>query len=169
MFPKSVLPILGIVSLQAGLMCSSGFAATRAASVSVSATVVAGCQVSRAPFAAKGNVPESKGWALPISMSCSLPLPYQIAVTNSARTGLSPLPGPLPAQLASTRLNIAGPSSYADTHNPGLLQPRNRPDDSTEESNHGLVSLLSTSFPADSGRRSAEDAYSETITVTITY
>jgi spore coat protein U-like protein len=164
MFPKSVLPILGIVSLQAGQMCSPGFAATHTTSVSVSATVVAGCQVSPVPFAAKGAVSDSRGWGAPISMSCSLPVPYQISVTNGARTNLAPL--------GSAGSNLAGPSPYARTYHLGLSEPEIRSNDSTEESNHGFVRVSSTGLLADSigaGHGTAEDANSETITVTITY
>jgi spore coat protein U-like protein len=126
MLLKSVLPVLGIATLQAALMCSPGLAATRTASISVSATVVAGCQVSPILSAAKSTLLESKRGETSVSINCLLPVPYQVSITN----------------------------------------------DSIEESNHESNALLSTGMLTDSikaGHRIAEDAYSETMTVTVIY
>jgi spore coat protein U-like protein len=156
---KSVLRILGIATLQTGMMCSPGLAATRTTSLSITATVVAGCRVSSVLFAAQSAVSESKGRETIISMNCSLPVPYQISVITSARTD--------PTALGLTRSDFAGPSSYALTNN-----LRNRPDDSIEEPNNGLARLLFVGLPVDSinvRHCTAEDTHSETITVIITY
>lgn len=158
MLLKSVLPSFGIATLQAVLMCNPGFAATRTASISVSATVVAGCQVSPVQSAAKSTALEAKHWETSVSMSCSLPVPYQVSITNSVRTDLVPR-GPINS-------DPAGPFPYARTIGLSLLQPRDLPDDSINESDHG-----STSVQADSikGPRTTEDTHSETITVTVIY
>jgi hypothetical protein len=164
MFLKSVLRVLGTAALQTGLMCCPGLAATHTTSLSVSATVVARCQVSPILNAAKSAVSKSKGWETPISMNCSLPVPYQISVTDSSRTDS--------ASFDSIRSDVTGPSSHAYNPNPGFFQPRRWPDDSAEEPNHGLVRPFSAGLPADSIKaehRTGEGSHQETITVTVIY
>jgi hypothetical protein len=84
MLLKPFLGIFGIAALLSGLMCPAGFAATRITSLSVTATVAAGCQISPASAADTGAKSGKSNWNTPISMSCSLPVAYQIIVSSRA-------------------------------------------------------------------------------------
>lgn len=79
---KPFLGILGIAALMTGPMCRAGFAATRTTSLSVTATVAAGCQISPSSAADTGAKSGKSDGTTPISMSCSLPVAYQIIVSG---------------------------------------------------------------------------------------
>jgi len=88
---RSGLQILVIALLQAGLMSSPGFGATGTTSIAVSVTVEAGCQVSQAVSAAGNATSGLDRWSAPVSVNCSLPVPYQVAFDRTPRPGFARL------------------------------------------------------------------------------
>lgn len=162
MFARSVLPIVAIVALQASLVCRTGSAATLTSSLSVSVIVEAGCQVSPAGAGAESAASGPMKWNSPVSVNCSLPTPYQIAVNNSSAT----YPGGL--RLATTSLTDLRGFAHGDGRD--LLHPNGRSMRPADDSEYGLVRPIALGLQAgltESARCDAEDA--GTVTVTITY
>lgn len=87
MLTRSLVPMLGTLALEASLLCNVAFAGSHSGSLVVTATVEAGCQVS--PLLSAANIAASRPTIKEnsVSVSCSLPAPYQISVTS--RRGLS--------------------------------------------------------------------------------
>ncbi len=80
MLARSLVPIFGTLALEASLLCNVAFAGTRSASLVVTVTVEAACQVSPVLSADEIAASTSTTWKSPVSVSCSLPVPYQVTV-----------------------------------------------------------------------------------------
>ena len=94
MLARSLVPIIGTLALEASLLCNAAFAATHSASLVVTVTVEAGCQVSPVLAASEIAAFKSTTWKSPVSVSCSLPVPYQVTVHRehvSSATQVRPL------------------------------------------------------------------------------
>lgn len=164
MLPKLVVPILGIVVLQAGLMCSTGFAATNSASLTVSVIVQAGCQVSPNGSVAESTVSGPGTWNSPVSVNCSLPVPYQVTVHSNRGSDL--------AGLSSTISTLADHSESAPEGDNNLLQQHDRVIRPLRASENGLVRPISLNSPIELiniAHCSADDTNPDTVTVTIIY
>ena len=155
---KPFLPIFGIVALLSGLTCRAGFAATRTTSLSVTAIVAAGCQISPATAADPGGKLGKINQNAPISMNCSLPVAYQVIV-SSRRLADDP----------QSRLIMPG---YAQDSGLNLSRAQDRLNNSAVESRYDPVGFVSRSFTQDhpeAMRCAADDDGSEIVTVTIIY
>jgi len=97
MLARSLFPIFGTLALEACLLCNPALAATRSASLVVTVTVEAACQVSPVLSAAEIAASRSTSWKNPVSVSCSLPVAYQVTV-NSGR-------GPSETRVQSLKLS----------------------------------------------------------------
>lgn len=148
---RSVVPVVGMVVMQAWLTCGMGFAASLTASIAVSVTVEAGCQVSPAGYAAEIAASGRKMWDAPVSVNCSLPTPYLVTVHNSSQAD--------PAGLGSSLSGLGRLSGFGHSGIRDLDELRkNDPD-------YGPVLRVSSSLPAGL----AESSDSGTVTVTVTY
>jgi hypothetical protein len=154
---SALQPLLAIAAVS-GLLCTSALAATHTASVLVSATVVSGCQVSPALSAAQRAASATDGWSASVSVSCSLPVSYQVAVGNSAGIELAGL-GP------------ASPLVTAYGRTRDLASPRT-PDEPTPAAagdDHGLAELIAAQSSVGPGDRPADGSDPGTVIVTIVY
>ncbi|HTW78645.1 MAG TPA: hypothetical protein VME23_03770 [Terracidiphilus sp.] len=161
---RSVVSIVGIVALQGGLVCGTGFAATRTASFSVSVTVEAGCQISPAGSATEGAASGSKWGNSPVSVNCSLPVPYQVTVDSIPQATL--------ARPGATIPGLAGLPRYAHADDRDLLPPHDPSITPLEHSDYDQVRPASFGLTAalpEAALCSADDAAPGTITVTIVY
>jgi hypothetical protein len=166
----SVAVVLGLLSL-----CNSAFAATRTNSLFVSATVVAGCQVSPASAepAAGGSSTLPALFAAPVSVSCSLPVAYQVNVSSNSEMSH----GIELAGLSSTAPAVAGLPGYTDRDLESLRAQGHivdQPSQATGEPAYSLVGSSST-LPAspesavESPNRNPDASTAGSITVTIVY
>lgn len=158
MLLRPFLPVFGIAALMTGPMCRAGFAATRTTSLSVTATVAAGCQISPSSAADTGAKSGKSDGNTPISMSCSLPVAYQIIVSSR----------PLADHPQS---GLATPE-YAHDYDLNLSRPQDRLNNLTVQSGYDPVRFASRSPAHDHAepmRCSADDDGSEIVTVTISY
>ena len=161
MLGKSVVLFVVLDALALGLVPGVAFAATRTTSISVTATVVAGCQVSPATTAA-GTAPSgAAGLNAPISMDCSLPVAYQVTISGSPRTGFG--------RLGPTVPEFADLPRYARASDLDSLQPQGRSIDSAGEFEYGPVSSGSTTGSVEGERCTAYGAGDGTVTVTIAF
>jgi hypothetical protein len=164
---------LGLLSL-----CNTAFAATRTNSLFVSATVVAGCQVSAASAQPVASAPN--GWTAPVSVNCSLPVAYQVQISSSPQVepgvGVESEPGIEPGiELAGIGPNgpaVAGLPGYMQSR--GSLRTPDQPVQATGEPAYSLISLPSgpstSSNGAEQGANRNQDAHAPgSITVTIVY
>jgi hypothetical protein len=161
---RSVIPILGIVALQGGLVCSTGFAATRTASFSVSVTVEAGCQVSPAGSATEGAASGSRWGNSPVSVSCSLPVPYQITVDSNPPTALARPDAISPVLSDLPRYAHAEYRDPLQQHDPSITPLEHPQYDQVRPASFGLPAAS-----VETAHFSADDAAPGTITVTIVY
>ncbi|MGA3129618.1 MAG: hypothetical protein ABSD59_02385 [Terracidiphilus sp.] len=164
MLARSVVPIVAIVALQAGLVCNTGYAATGTASISVSVIVEAGCQVSPAGAVADSGQSGPKELNSPISVNCSLSVPYQVTVNSNPATDL--------AKPGSTIPGLADLRGFARAGDRNFLLPRAPSIKVTENSEYGLLRPVSLGSPAgiiEAARCSTEDANPGTMTVAIVY
>jgi hypothetical protein len=159
MLLKPFLPILGIAALFSALTCRAGFAATRTTSFSVTATVAAGCRIS--PASTPDTRPESgksNHWNPPISMNCSLPVPYQIIVLSRPMAD-------------HPQFDLVTPG-YSHDYDLNLSRTQDRLNNSGVASSNepvGFVSRSVTQGHAEAMRCTADDDGSEIMTVTIIY
>ena len=107
MLARSFVPMFGTLALGASLLCNAAIAATGSASLTVTVTVEAGCQVSPVFSATEIAALRSTTWQNPVSMSCSLPVPYQVAVHSEFA----------PSGMRAQSLNLAKESDL------GLVRP----------------------------------------------
>lgn len=145
------------VSILPGLLSTPAFAATRVTSIVVSATVVAGCQV--APSASEANNLVANNL---VSMNCTLPVPYQIAVNDNS--GLQSVSRP------SSSAVIAGLPAYASRGSESL--PSDQTTQIASDSDNGLAALASLAESQDaiqSANGSADGTDAGTVRVTIAY
>jgi hypothetical protein len=115
------------VSILPGLLSTPAFAATHVTSIEVSATVVASCQVAPSISDAMNTV----------SMNCSLPVPYQVAVN-----GGSPLQS---VSRSSSSSVVAGLPAYASRE----PLPSDQATQIAADSDHGLAALASLAESQD--------------------
>jgi hypothetical protein len=161
---RSVLQILVIALLQSGPMCGAGFGATGASSIAVSVTVEAGCQVSPMISAAANATSGLKGWIAPVSVDCSLPVPYQVAFDRALRTDFA---GP-----GASIGNLAGSPGNVQVYDRDLLERRNIPIEPIEGSEFSPDERVFTGLPAnplEAPHCAADGADSGIITVTVIY
>lgn len=161
---RSVLQILVIELLQSGLMCSAGFGATGTSSIAVSVTVEAGCQVSRSVSAAGNATSGLERWIAPVSVNCSLPVPYQVAFDRAPRTDF--------AELGSSIGSLAGRPGNVQVYDRDLLQRGDMLIEPIESSESGLVGHVYPGLPAgplEAPHCAAEVVGSGIITVTVIY
>ena len=166
---SSLLPRVLAIAILPGLLCGPAFAATHIASLSVSATVVSGCRVSAALSSADRTASAPNALTVPVSVNCSLPVAYQVAVSSSQHTEL--------ASLSSTSPVLAGLPGYARTRDLDSLQtapvdgPIAEPIRVTMEPDYGLTGLAASGLPAPSegANRPADALVAAPITVTIVY
>jgi hypothetical protein len=161
---RSVLRFLVIAHLQSGLMCSAGFGATGTSSIAVSVTVEAGCQVSQAVSAAGNATSGLNRWNAPVSVNCSLPVPYQVAFDRAPRTDF--------AGLGSSIGNLAGRPGDVQVYDRDLLQRGDMLIEPIERSESGLDEHVSPGLPAwplEAAHCAADGADSGIITVTVIY
>jgi len=152
----ALLPILIIAIFQSGPACHKAFATTSTASISVSVIVQAGCQVSPAPSTSGPN-----GGRAPISMNCTLPVPYQVSVESLPQTNS--------ATLGSTGLALA---TLSGPDRPLLSKPLDWPIESATSPAYARTALITSGFPAvpiEAAPSNVDGADSKTLTVTITY
>ncbi len=161
---SALQPLLAI-AVFSGLLCTAASAATRTASLLVSTTVATGCQVSPVLSAAQRAASAPNGWGTAVSVSCSLPVSYQVDVSNGSLIEL--------AGLGPSSPTVTGLSGYGGARNPDSLR---RPDEPTQASaqadDHGLAGLLSpdaTQGSAGVADRSGDGPGPGTVTVTIVY
>lgn len=161
MFARSVVPIVAIVALQAGLVCRTGSAATLTSSLSVSVVVEVGCQVSPAGSGAESAATK---WNSPVSVNCSLPTPYQVTVNGSSAADLT--------GLRSTTPSVTDLRGFARGDGRDLLHPNGRSIRPADDSEYGLVRPVGLGLQAgltEAARCETEGADAGTVTVTITY
>ena len=161
MLARSVVPIVTILALQAGLVCKTGSAATLTSSLSVSVMVEVGCQVSPAGSGAESAAMK---WNSPVSVNCSLPTPYQITVDTGSATD--------PAGLRLTATDLTELRGLTQVDGRNLLHPNGRSIRPPEDSEYGLVRPAALGLQAgltEAARCDAESADAGTVTVTITY
>jgi len=115
---RLVLSIMGGI-LAMCLTSTPALAATLTASIAVSVTVEAGCQVSPGPVAPKYSIAELATLRTPAPVDCSMTVPYQVVVAVSPRTAL-------PAG-NSPSFNVGGIPEYAQSRNVDPLQTRTMP------------------------------------------
>jgi hypothetical protein len=105
-----------------------------------------------------------KGVSSPVSVNCTLPVPYQVTVNSNLAPDL--------ARLGSTILTLADPRGFAHADARDLLQSHGQSIRAAQNSEVGLLRPVSLGSPAgliESARCSAEDANPDTINVTIVY
>jgi hypothetical protein len=161
---RSVLQILVIAFLQSGLMCSAGFGATGTSSIAVSVTVEAGCQVSQAVSPVRNATSGLDRWNAPVSVNCSLPVPYQVAFDTTSRTDF--------AGLGSSIESLAGRSGNVQVYDRDLLERGGMLIEPIESSESGLDDHVSPGLPAgplEAPHCAAEVADSGIMTVTVIY
>jgi hypothetical protein len=182
---RASLPVLAIAVFP-GLLCNTAFAATRTTSLMVSVTVAAGCQVSPALSAAEPTASAPNVWNAPVSVNCSLPVPYQVDISSNPQIGPGIEPGIEHGSELGIELAGLGSTSAAAVGLPGYAYPRDldslrapnhtvdQPVQATGEPAYSLVGL-SSGLPvspqgADEGTNGNPDApVRGTITVTIVY
>jgi hypothetical protein len=133
--PVSVLAI----SIFTGLLSNQAFAATHTTSILVSTTVVAGCQVSPAAFLANGAASAITGWSAPVAVTCSLAVPYQVAVSGVSRVPF--------AGLGSTGREVAVLAANEQAGQLASPRPPIQPTQATTDPGHGLDALVSIADP----------------------
>jgi|HubBroStandDraft_1064217.scaffolds.fasta_scaffold231924_1 hypothetical protein len=162
----SVAVVLGLLSL-----CNSAFAATRTNSLFVSATVAAGCQVSPASAEPAAGAPNA--WTASVSVSCSLPVAYQVEVSGNSEMSH----GIELAGLSSTAQAVAGLPGYTYRDLDSLRAQGHTVDQPLQATGEPAYSLVgpSSALPAspesaDEGANRNPDAPTAgSITVTIVY
>ena len=163
MFARSVVPMVGIFALQAGLVCNTGFAATGVASLSVSATVEVGCQVSPDGSAASVESETKRSSSL-VSVSCSLPVPYLVTMNRSSQAEL--------AAPDTTALGLSNLSGVRRVSDGGLLRAHDWPLGSAGESEYDPIRQVFLGLPpglAEAAQGTAENPDPGIITVAIVY
>jgi hypothetical protein len=160
---KSVLQFLVIALLQSGLMCSAGFGATGTSSIAVSVTVEAGCRVSHAVSAAGNAALELDRSNAPVSVNCTLPVPYVVAYDRAPMTDFAG-PGSSIGSLAGRPGNV---QVYDRDLQRGdmLIEP-------IESSESGVDKHVSPGLPAgplEAPQCGADGSDSGIITVTVVY
>ncbi len=161
---RSGLQILVIALLQAGPMSSAGFGATGTSSIAVSVTVEAGCQISQAALVTGNASSGLNRWDAPVSVNCSLPVPYQVAFDRTPRAGFG--------GLGSSIGNLAGRPGNVQVYDRDLIQLEDLPIEPIVSSESGLDVLVSPGLPAGPPEAAHCAAYGEDsgiITVTIIY
>jgi len=161
MLARSVVPIVTILALQAGLVCKTGSAATLTSSLSVSVMVEVGCQVSPAGSGAESAAMK---WNSPVSVNCSLPTPYQVTVSSNPATD--------PAGLRLANTGLTDLHGFRQVDGRDLLHPNGRSIRPAGDSEYGLVRPVAVGLQAgltEAARCNAEGADAGTVTVTITY
>lgn len=162
MLARSVVLIVASISLQAGPMCNLGFAATGTASLSVSVTVEAGCQVSQKSSVAEAAAYGHQRWNSPVSVNCSLPVPYQVVFD---RTPTNDLGG-----RGSSMWNLTGRPGNVQGYDRDLLEREGMLIGPMEKSESAeLVTPGLPAGPPDAAHCAAEVADSRIITVTVIY
>jgi len=159
-----VWPRFLAVAMLSGLMGNVAFAATRTASLLVSVSVLAGCQVSPALYSAERPASAANGLSAPVSVNCSLPVSYQVSVDSLPTTEL--------ASLGSTGPDLAGLRGYANPYELDSLRALDESIHATGEPEYLLAELAPSGLPVVSGDgdyRPADGPEPETITVTIVY
>jgi hypothetical protein len=140
-------------------------ASTSTASIAVTATVEAGCNVTPGTASIENGGSRQLNSAPTASVNCSLPVSYQMVVTGAPGNGAASLP----------RTQFAATPAYANPSSPELLKVWSLP--------YGVSPLMDEPLPAlqdlslsDSNAGSMEaarctlfDAPPETLTLTIIY
>ncbi len=160
----SALQSLPAIAVLSGLLCPAAFAATRTGSLLVSATVVSGCQVSPALSAAEGAASAPNGWSVPVSVTCSLPVSYQVEVSSNSSLELAGLGSPSPA--------AAGLQGYGRARDLDSLPTPDQPTKAAAGTEQGAAGLLSPGLPpgsVDIANGPADGPDPGAITVTIVY
>jgi hypothetical protein len=172
---RSSLSALAI-AIFSGLLCNTAFAATHITSLSVSATVVSGCQVSSASAEPASSGPNS--WSAPVSVVCSLPVAYQVSVSSNSQMDPGISHGMELAGLSSGSQALAGLPGYAQARDLDSPRVPNSPiDHRAEAPGEPAYSLtgVSSGSPAVSADakngvdRPADTPNPGTMTVTIVY
>ncbi len=156
---KSALLVTVAVAL--GIVPHPVFASTSTASFAVTATVVAGCDVTSALAPLGRSALNPVSWAAKTSVNCSLPVPYQV-VSGSFTTGIAAF-NSLGAYAADAQPRVSD-----------FLEPREplfRADEIGLDSDSAEKAFLSISAtgPVTAQRCAPYDPGSATIAVTITY
>lgn len=165
---RSVLRVPAMVLLQAGLMCGTGFAATGTASLAVSVTVEAGCEVSYAAAGAGDTQSRPDPWNSPVSVHCTLPVSHQVVFERS------------PGSDSGER----GPGIWSHSGLPRNLQQiynrepaqggdaKEQGDALGEKPEPALSEFVTRSLPAsllEAAHCAADDPDAKTVTVTVIY
>jgi hypothetical protein len=161
---KSVLQFLVIALLQSGLMCSAGFSATSTSSIAVSVTVEAGCRVSHAVSAAGNAALELDRSNAPVSVNCTLPVPYEVAYDRAPMTEF--------AGLGSSIGSLEGRPGNVQVDDRDLLEQGDMLIEPIESSESGLDKHVSPGLPAgplETPHCAADGSDSGIITVTVIY
>jgi hypothetical protein len=132
------------------LLSTPAFAATRTTSLLVSMTVEPSCQVSSTLTSSANGSPAATGQGSPVSMSCSIPVPYQMNVSNGSRVEV--------AGLVSLSPVVASLPGYASSRAANSLPAQDGPTQAAGDDNHGLAGLLAAeSMAASDGSAQAID------------
>jgi spore coat protein U-like protein len=150
---------LGFVALN--LFSRPALAATSTASISVSATVLAACQVS-APATAFGTYSVAGASATSaLSVSCTMPTPYNVSLSAGVTAGsIRTLNGPVPALMSRALLPDSG-----HTANSGRVVAS----DAGIGTSSGSSRPESADAPTEWARYLAPGAFADAIAVNITY
>jgi hypothetical protein len=105
-----------------------------------------------------------KGVSSPVSVNCTLPVPYQVTVNSNLAPDL--------ARLGSTILTLADPRGFAHADARDLLQSHGQSIRAAQNSEYSLLQPVSLGSPTalmNAARCSAENADPGTMTVTVVY
>lgn len=159
MLARSIVPIAGILALQAGILCHTASAATATGSLSVSVTVEAGCLVAPAQNAPSGTEISNSA----VAVNCTLPVPYQVTLHSDTEADLARLSLAQPALADSAGLAYLADRDHSAADR--LLEPAT----GSEPSPLRAAFFSARGEALQAGCCNAANAGAEMITVTVVY